>query len=67
MLKKWISNRDASSLRDCVKQLTVGGIRSQAPDTKMSLQEMQNMLETSEDQELLNGAKSVYITVNCFL
>ena len=33
----------------------------------MSLQEMQNMLETSEDQELLNGAKSAYITVNCFL
>ena len=33
----------------------------------MTLQEMQNMLETSEDQELQSGTKSAYFTVNCWL
>jgi len=33
----------------------------------MSLEEMQNMLDTSEDQDLQSGAKSAYFTVNCFI
>ena len=52
IIKKWISNKDASVLKEYVKPLTMGGSRSTTGDLTMSLEEMAKMLEESTDEEL---------------
>ena len=65
MLSKWINNKDISSIKNNIQALSnaYGSVRS---DTVMTLQEMMTMLDTTNDEEILTGAKSVYFMTNCW-